>query len=210
LGKPTDEFMDVCRRWADDVGLPAYSAADWGLAFLGGSYEGRGKNPDLADLSPRERAERPMREHEGHPTLDQFRDRIDRLVNLGVMEEWLIASLVAAIADSLDHLADAAEIQAKRARLTTDLQALKDDPDRRTEFIEASRARQSQDGFEETDEEAAAGFERWISHSVDMLQPLTMEEWMDRTWKARRWREVTDPLTGVSKLLERTSPLSRR
>lgn len=125
-------------------------------------------------------------------------------------EEWLVASLATAIADSVDDASNAVQGHARRKRIAAEIRALEADPERRAESIAKWRATLEKDSIDDLDEGDEAGFNRWIAMSLDVLQPMTLDEWMDRLWLARRWRELAGPIMSVSALLDRRSPFSLR
>ena len=208
MDQPTDAFMDACRRWADDTGQPAYAAAYFVFLFLGGQYERRGATPDPAQAHSRDQSAQAATDDGGHHALDQVRDRIEKLIEFGVREEWLIASLATAIGDSLDDASDAARGQARRKRVGAAIHALQADADRREASIAEAHMKLTDDGEDATRTEAEASFERWVASSSEVLQPMSFEEWMDRLWLARRWRELAHSLTSVSALFDRRSPFN--
>ena len=198
---PTDRLIDACRRWADEVDEPAYSLAYWALLFLGGAYEGVGKNPDLAKMSPRERGSRPMIEHEGHPTLEHLRDRINALVRMGVFEPFLIAAIAHGIASELDELSDAPAIFAQRRRLVADLERMVADPDRRSAFIAGVREQREPTEVGEPGEYGDHDVEEFVRKNTEMLQPLTSAEIAEREWCARQWKLIAADLLDFRALI---------
>jgi hypothetical protein len=210
MGQPTDAFMDACRRWADDTGQPAYAAASFVLLFLGGDYPRRGGAADVDPGPSTESAALSAADRGDHYGLDHVRDRIERLIGAGVKEEWLIASLVAAIADVLDDASDAVHRQARGKRIGAEIRALETDAERRQAFIEGLRPKLADDDDEATTVHPEAEFDTWLASSNEILRPMSLEEWMDRLWLARRWRDLSSSLTRVSALLDRQSPFSLR
>ncbi len=108
-----DQFCEAAREWGRRTGEPEYGIAAWVMGFTGGDlqYEGVGAvDPSAVPEHDRERLT--PRQLLGHPTNDQMRDWLTRLVNqLFMDEDFLIVSLIRAVEDKLETWSGVAPLQ---------------------------------------------------------------------------------------------------